>query len=1516
MASTGTFEHLNDDVVADFAGMGSQKLIEKLQTQDLSRVEADELASEIFTELLICHDEGQLTNEAIVTFLTSAINDDEKAIIFCQALDIFPTSETLQGLIGDLKQSAVIQPKTFAENVDTSLLSELEFVPGQLLNRQLNTRKRDIFYTQKKFNLLYEEFEGYAKLVQEVFKILKSKQNLGRVDLAIRATESLIGHYLLDPNRVLDVLLEIFSHLIVGNQEFIIRFLKRSRWWPATPATPLSGIPGLNYGGCETASKSLALKFTKANPAKDFSETFKILVAILIKNGFISFGSIYKYLRPGEEEMQSLEALYKKELDEKVFKSNASALALAAPLASEEDDADDKKTTEKKNTINSANETLSARLSTNAKFQFLKIFLTNGLYWPSLYIIAEYPFFVHVDPEVPELMLRMLEKIIEPLHNKAKSFDSSLTDALSKPKLSASSHHMGGVKYVKVSSAQLYCFKPTAQVQSSKDLVYFYSEWVDDLPQVKDVDGLFQISQEMLKFLGTELSRSIPVFCALCEILTYCCKQESGPESTELFLNYFRNYILPALGSVEENPVPAAKAFEFLSLLSPDDRFNLYGELYQVAAKNNLHIKINYGRAEKATKDTLKRLSKENVTPMMRRLAKISYTNPLPCFLTILQQIESYDNLNSLVVETAQYFNEYGWDNLTLAILMRLTSLGRSNIQQDGLHERQWIQSLASFIGQICHKYPGSIDLKTIVLYLVKSFHLKESSGLLVFKEMLAVTGGIKPINNLTPLQIDMINSGQTLERIVYRTIDDRRFDSVEAGRKLANVFLELDVINEVLALLTNLNRVIVSGDEFTHLKVLANRNDDINTVLHFFCTLVGFFGEDDIPGNLESITTLVDKYGVSIPWAFELWRPYLTDTEVLGDIGEKYTKGVSSTLFTTFWSLKLFDINYNEAIYDSEATKLQVNASGLRENLLLARKDRDTTQETLKRFRADIVRLEDDKSKIPAEKDAHKTHEDEVTESLSQSCSEWFSSSSLDEVETEIKAFLQECVFPRCIHSSFDAVFSARFLFKLHEIGQNQFSIITLLVQLFQSKIVFPTLFTCTPSEAECLGLFYAEILKKLAFWYTEDEFKKLAEVRPLKGYKSSDDLSFKEFRKLLFDFHSSLLADVSRSLAAEEYMCRRNAITLMKNLLGIYPNVEDHCEAITELISKISATEEREDLKLSSSALIGHVKSRSKTWVHMWDFYEMPEAEKEEQMQKRKVIEEEAERKREEIRKQKEAEEKRLREEEQKRRREEEEEASRKMEEEKAEQQRQASAKALSYDDEGAAPARQARGEEVSRGRYDQYSRASPRPSTPSGQSGKVKDEEKGVSEDKKPESTKADQADKAVAEKENGDSEDLFQDKTSKGKRADQSSRQPSGKPSPAESSDKTPKETPPVQENAKTRFANQKISSEPRPAPRRALPPQQPPRNSRYGGGSHQRRDDRSGRHSSSHGHSRGSHANDLRSQSTTPLPPPATPPPPPPPPPSTAPPKRDGSDRGDRKREWRGSYNRQDKRSRR
>lgn len=63
-------------------------------------------------------------------------------------------------------------------------------------------------YKQRKFNLLREESEGYAKLITELGQEINDEVTS---EFMLEVIKSLIGCFNLDPNRVLDVILESFE---------------------------------------------------------------------------------------------------------------------------------------------------------------------------------------------------------------------------------------------------------------------------------------------------------------------------------------------------------------------------------------------------------------------------------------------------------------------------------------------------------------------------------------------------------------------------------------------------------------------------------------------------------------------------------------------------------------------------------------------------------------------------------------------------------------------------------------------------------------------------------------------------------------------------------------------------------------------------------------------------------------------------------------------------------------------------------------------------------------------------------------------------------------------------------------------------------------------------------------------------------------------------------------------------------------------------------------------------------
>lgn len=1190
-ATNGDYVYFGDEIIGDFGQEGSQKLASELENDDSN------VSSLIFTELILAYDDNRLQLDDVTPFLEKVLANDSRAVEFCQILDVFVLSERIKQLLAHLFKKNVVKTSVLARNIKPETLLGVGIVPENF-NKILNTRRRDHFYTQKKYNLLHEESEGYSKLIVEVYHILRDDHTQYQLEYAFRVIESLVGHYNLDPNRVLDVLIDVFSNNFVSNHRFIIDFLKRSQWWPRTESDSTTSMLRLAVGGSDTASKIIGLRLLKCRKDRELPETFKILIGCLIKEGFLSFGSIFPYFNT--EEMESLESLYKKDLEDRVLKASANALSLAAPLVDEDEETG---TDGKSKPTEKAEETtLQSSLLSNLVYQFLRVFLAVGLYYPSLFILTKYPFLAYVDDEIPELINRLFLEMLTPLHKSFKSISDTDLNQLQTPKQSASTVSGNSVIYEEITQVDLYSFRPTAMNHGTKKFFYFYSEWKDNLPTILTVKELFKLSYEFLKFNGANLSKNADLFSQICDIAVadYNLSDENHLE----WFKYFRNFIYPAMSVVEENPFLIEKGFAVMQCFSLEDRYNLYGELHQVLSKTNPLIQIAYGKAEKSTKDILKRLSKENVRPMMRRLAKTSFANPLPCLLTILQQIESYDNLISLVVDTAKYFNQYGWEALTLAILMRLSASGRSSIQQDGLNERQWIQSLAQFVGKICQRYPTLIDLKTLVSFILKSLHQKDMIAVIVLKEMLMSMGGIQSINNLTLSQIDMMNCEPSLQKLAFRTVNDTRYECLSSGHQLIKVIHELSAENELFIQLCQLSQDVTHNTNQTHLKILANKNDEMNSVIQLYIQFYNFFGsKETLSRDLISIKKFCDVYHIEPRWVYRIWSNVEASN---GDVPQ-VPQAMSPQLYDTFWRLSLYDINFSLDLYDDEVAKLEGTIPSLKESVSSAKKDKDVLPSTIEKYRKTLDQNLRFIKDIPSDAKTHSLHNKEINIMLTDQKDNFFELTS-DSVE-ELRSFLQYCVLPRAITSSFDASFAAKFLFKLHDLEVLNYSVLLLLDELFGNQILFGTLFTLSPLEAENLGIFYSEVLKVLHEWTDKVLFKQNCSTLLNDG----EQITYDEYRTMLFAYHEKLLSDVGVSLTVKEYMSRRNAITFLKNLLGVYPNVEDHCKTMLGFIQNISDREERQDLKLSSYALIGHLRSRSKDWVHVWDFIPMSDEEKE---------------------------------------------------------------------------------------------------------------------------------------------------------------------------------------------------------------------------------------------------------------------------------------------------------------
>ncbi|ELU01724.1 hypothetical protein CAPTEDRAFT_200906, partial [Capitella teleta] len=104
--------------------------------------------------------------------------------------------------------SELVLEELLKERLDLETLENIGLLQSKSLFQQKYVKtKTKLYYKQQKFNLLREESEGYSKLITE----LNQDPSLLHKEKVLENIMSLIGCFNLDPNRVLDIILEAFE---------------------------------------------------------------------------------------------------------------------------------------------------------------------------------------------------------------------------------------------------------------------------------------------------------------------------------------------------------------------------------------------------------------------------------------------------------------------------------------------------------------------------------------------------------------------------------------------------------------------------------------------------------------------------------------------------------------------------------------------------------------------------------------------------------------------------------------------------------------------------------------------------------------------------------------------------------------------------------------------------------------------------------------------------------------------------------------------------------------------------------------------------------------------------------------------------------------------------------------------------------------------------------------------------------------------------------------------------------
>jgi THO complex subunit 2 len=656
--------------------------------------------------------------------------------------------------------------------------------------------------------------------------------------------------------------------------------------------------------GNEDAAQLLGfkLRFYSSSAARTENDTLPdnliYLSALLIKVGFISLKDLYPHIWKTDEDM---EALQQEKVNEKAERERAArpgqgaknALLMAGALADDtlpiparlrdngtraatpiKEAESDKAapSTEKKNGLPGP---------ADQKIPLLKSLLAIGAIPESLFILGKFPWIVDLYPELPEYISRIIHRALSKVYGSIKPVASNTT--LQHQKASGDSDLAavlkGHVKLTQAPPRKILRWALLDRDDSGSDGLdyrFYWDEWSDNIPVCQTVDDVFTLCETLLNLTGIKIGKDPALLVKFARIGKHSIAEDTSSFNQQRWSELCKRLLVPALSLTKSNPGVVNEVYELLNNFSIETRYLIYQEWSSGRTSKTSDIKTATDQAKAETRDTLKRLSRTNVRPMARALAKIAYSNPHIVINTAISQIEVYDNLAEVFVEGARYFTDLGYDVLTWSLISALGRAGRSRVQESGLVTSRWLTALAYFAGKMFKRY--TIMRPAPVLQYVADQLIKGNpTDLIVLEQIILFMAGIVTDASYNDAQLLAMGGGELLRSQTILQLLDKRHESRITSRRLMRSLKESDLAGKLLLAIAIQRQASVFNLEDTNapLKLLGNLYDEIQRVLTQYLDLLhSNLSPEEYESAVPGVAQLIASYKVQPEVAFWISRP------------------------------------------------------------------------------------------------------------------------------------------------------------------------------------------------------------------------------------------------------------------------------------------------------------------------------------------------------------------------------------------------------------------------------------------------------------------------------------------------------------------------------------------------------------------------------------------------------------------------------------------------------------------
>ncbi|CAI2362951.1 unnamed protein product [Moneuplotes crassus] len=1133
-------------------------------------------------------------------------------------------------------ENGLVTLETIQEELEEDALIELEFFSKDNYVSKRNKIRTNMLYELKKFNLFREENEGYARLITELVQPNVRSDN---IETIIDNIFSLIGFFRLDPNRVIDVILDCYSFHPDNDcfQKILFRFIQKKR-----DEDSLSSI-----------SHILRFKIKNSYEHKKVPERLIKLAAYFIKNEEISLEEILEFdekdnplLNKNLNTPAGLTVGEIKKISEKARNplADLNYLIIDKRLKAEEyyKDAHTIKLTqlssqEKEKEKLRAKESLLRTYEKNFQLLLLSNLVKLNC-WRDVEIMTTIP-------------LTYLSNKFENVRN------DSIIDA---------KWHRGLCQ--NLCDLLMWCIDPMYKKISPvtkfnrpyKKLPQEFTSnsWNPELSicQVNTVEELFVELPKIMRVLGAGISSDLICFTKLIRLLCSCFKKPISEEYKDILQNMLNFSFLPALSSIESNPGISNMIWELLQVYSSRERYEIYDFWFRIGSSMTCESVCQMCTTEKETLDWCKRVNNEKAKEAGRLLSRISCSNPLVSFDIVISNIRAYRNLTDPTLIALNYCSQLSLDCIAFTLVRQIMDFKTEKIEKTGTLSA-WLQNITSFAGQFFKKH-HNVDLNAIFVFLLN--HIKQGfvPEMSLLRDIVMFMSGwvTLDLTEMTQNQIECLAGGFLL-RIEASEYTEKLRSSKYSERALKRALYEITPYcyreNEdgelkqgnfsfaflFMVLVGVTSKTVLYCHDSSQLRFLSSRHDDLHSIfiqineflmfaekhpssyeqllptnpLHVLTRTFGMHPEqvfttirhclkplyelspEEFKAKTEEFKDVLDYHLSENAKCIgtECSNDYFTEKEYLIDQKNKVWNFITPELYTLFWYLQLSNIHCPIDKYKSTTEKIQARPVEDSES------NKKKKSRIMKNKKRSIQALKDERDGILKNIELHETYIKGICENLF--------SSILSKNILYIRVYvIQYLIHPRMVFSPRDAIYVIKFMVLLTKLKTPYFNLIGLIG--FLLKETLPYILCCTEKESHNFGLFFLELYKTLNHWQireiwdkecykTPGFYKKIVKDESNKeedkdNKENSDKprpeiMSYNEFLKV----HNTLgkkILDIVKICLKRDYMAARNAIVMLKKLETVYPTEKNSIDKIKNMMEDLINTCEEDDLKTLANAYI----------------------------------------------------------------------------------------------------------------------------------------------------------------------------------------------------------------------------------------------------------------------------------------------------------------------------------------